>query len=130
VFNASLTEKTRKRYDRLAPWYDLFELLVESRRFAAWRSRLRERIQGPLALEVGVGTGKNMHFYPPGVRITGIDLSPGMLQRALKRSEEMQLDIKLKEMDVQDLQFPDQSFDTVFATFVFCSVPDPVLGLE
>jgi len=33
-------------------------------------------------------------------------------------------------MDVQELQFPDNSFDTVFATFVFCSVPDPVLGLR
>ena len=38
--------------------------------------------------------------------------------------------VDLAEMDVQDLAFPDQSFDTVLATFVFCSVPDPVRGLR
>lgn len=112
------------------PWYDLLEALVESWRFAAWRARLRERIRGPLVLEVGVGTGKNVRFYPSGARITGIDLSPGMLDRAQKRVGAMGLDVELTEMDVQELQFPDQSFDTVFATFVFCSVPNPILGLK
>lgn len=103
---------------------------MESWRFAAWRARLRERIRGPLVLEVGVGTGKNVRFYPSGARITGIDLSPGMLDRAQKRVGAMGLDVELTEMDVQELQFPDQSFDTVFATFVFCSVPNPILGLK
>lgn len=130
MVDASLTLQTRKRYDRLAPWYDPLEALMESWRFAAWRTRLKERIRGPLVLEVGVGTGKNMRFYPPNVRIAGIDLSPEMLKRARKRSEKMDLNVELTEMDVQNLQFPDQSFDTVFATFVFCSVPDPVLGLK
>lgn len=112
------------------PWYDLLEALVESWRFAAWRARLRERIRGPLVLEVGVGTGKNVRFYPSGARIMGIDLSPGMLDRAQKRVGAMGLDVELTEMDVQELQFPDQSFDTLFATFVFCSVPNPILGLK
>jgi ubiquinone/menaquinone biosynthesis C-methylase UbiE len=53
-----------------------------------------------------------------------------MLERAQKRALVHGLDVELLEMDVQNLKFPDQFFDTVFATFVFCSVPDPVLGLK
>ena len=124
------TNQTRKRYNRLAPYYDLMEALVESWRFAAWRSRLREKVQGTRALEVGVGTGKNMPYYPAGVAMTAIDLSPRMLKRAENRAKALGITLDLKEMDVQALRFPDESFDTVFATFVFCSVPDPILGLK
>ena len=130
VVDASGTTRTRKRYDRLARWYDLLEALMESWRFAGWRGRLKEKIRGSSVLEVGVGTGKNMRFYPPGLSVKGIDLSPRMLERAQKRTAVFGLDVDLREMDVQDLQFPDHMFDTVFATFVFCSVPDPVLGLK
>jgi len=121
--------RTQKRYDRLAPVYDLFEAAMESWRFALWRARLTESIRGPRALEAGVGTGKNIKFYPQGIDITGIDFSPRMLQRARNRAQKMGAKLDLVEMDVQQLRFPDHSFDTVFATFVFCSVPDPVQGL-
>ena len=103
---------------------------MESWRFAGWRGRLKEKIRGASVLEVGVGTGKNMRFYPPGLSVKGIDLSPRMLERAQKRTAVLGLDVELTEMDVQDLQFPDHMFDTIFATFVFCSVPDPVLVIE
>jgi len=89
----------------------------------------QEKIRGPYALEAGLGTGKNMLYYPPGVKITGIDLSPRMLNQARKRAAALGLNMDICEMDVQALAFPDNSFNTVFATFVFCSVPDPVLGL-
>jgi len=55
---------TRRRYDRLASVYDLLELPVERVRFASWRAKLRDRIVGHRALEVGVGTGKNFPYYP------------------------------------------------------------------
>lgn len=130
MIDSSSTRRTRRRYDRLARLYDFLEGPAESRRFAAWRARFRERIKGPDVLEVGVGTGKNMPFYPPGVRVTAVDLSPRMLGRAARRAESLGLELDLREMDVQALGFPDQSFDTVLAAFVFCSVPDPVLGLS
>ena len=95
-----------------------------------WRQRLRNRITGPTALEVGVGTGKNFPYYPSGVQIVGVDLSPRMLMRARRKASNRDLSVELREMDVQNLDFPDHSFDTVFATFVFCSVPDPVDGLR
>ena len=121
---------TRRRYDRLASFYDLLEAPVERFRFASWRARLRDRILGDRALEVGVGTGKNLPYYPRDVEVTAIDLSPRMLERAQRRASVLGLEVELREMDVQDLAFPDHVFDTVFATFVFCSVPDPVLGLR
>ena len=121
---------TRKRYNRIAFLYDLMEAPMERLRFTSWRQKLTGRIAGPTALEVGVGTGKNLIFYPDELNITAIDLSPRMLERARKRANKLNLNVNLQEMDVQHLNFADDSFDTVFATFVFCSVPDPVAGLQ
>lgn len=100
------------------------------RRYMPWRQRLWSLVKGPKVLEVGVGTGKNLPYYPPGIEIIAIDLTPGMLARARKRAQKIGLDLDLRLGDVQDLEFPDESFDAVVATFVFCSVPDPVLGLK
>ena len=52
-----------------------------------------------------------------------------MLALAEKRAKAMNINVDLRLMDVQELDFSDQTFDMVFATFVFCSVPDPILGL-
>ena len=126
----SKTVFTRKRYDRLAFFYDFLEAPLERYRFAHWRSRLTDRIVGDRALEVGVGTGKNLPYYPRNVKITAIDFSRRMLERARKRASVLGSMVQLQKMDVQQLAFPDNSFDTVFGTFVFCSVPDPVAGLK
>jgi len=53
-----------------------------------------------------------------------------MLSRARLRAQGLHLKADLHLGDVQALDFPDSSFDTAVATFVFCSVPDPVLGLR
>jgi ubiquinone/menaquinone biosynthesis C-methylase UbiE len=126
----SSPDLTRKRYNRIAFLYDLMEAPMERLRFASWRRKLMGRIAGPTALEVGVGTGKNLIFYPDDLVITAIDLSPRMLERARKRANKLNLNVNLQEMDVEHLNFADDSFDTVFATFVFCSVPDPIAGLQ
>lgn len=125
------TDKTRRRYQRRAPVYDFMESMAE-RRFLDWRQRLWSLVKENSILEVGVGTGKNMPLYPAGVSITGIDLTPGMLERAHRRILDLGLDnrVALHLGDAQALDFPDASFDTAVATFVFCSVPDPVLGLR
>ncbi len=127
---ASLTQVTRKRYNRIAPLYDLMETFVERARFQKWRARLWSRVRPGRILEVGVGTGKNMPYYPPGAQVTAIDLSEAMLARARSRARKLGLDVDLQWMDVQSLAFPDDAFDTAVATFVFCSVPDPIRGLQ
>lgn len=74
--------------------------------------------------------GKNIPYYPEGLEITAIDLTPGLLERAKVRTQEFGKPVILSLGDVQRLEFSDQSFDTVAATFVFCSVPNPILGLQ
>ena len=128
--DAELTDQTRKRYDRMAPIYDASEAMMERFLYSRWRRRLWSDVKGPQILEVGVGTGKNMPYYPHGVHVTAIDLSEGMLSRARKRANSLGLDVDLRQMDAQALAFPSDSFDTVVTTFVFCSVPDPIAGLR
>lgn len=77
-----------------------------------------------------MGTGKNLEFYPTGCRLTGIDLSPGMLDKARAKANKLNLSVDLLEMDGQNMTFPDHRLDTVVATCVFCSVPDPLKGLK
>jgi len=122
------TIAVQRRYDRLAAIYDLREGLVERLRFASWRRRLWSKVDGGRILEVGVGTGKNIPYYPQGASIVAIDLSPRMLKRARARASKSAAGLAL--MDAQALAFPDGSFDWVVASFVFCSVPDPLRGLQ
>ena len=124
-----LTE-TKARYDRIAPVYDLMEGLIEKIAFRGWRKKLMAKVQGEKVLEIGVGTGKNLLYYPNNISLTGIDISRNMLARAGRRAEKFQIPVELLEMDAENLQFPDDSFDTTLATFVFCSVSDPIKGLR
>lgn len=128
------TAATKTRYGRIAPIYDFIEILPELR-YSSWRKRFWEIVRGELSrgsrlLEVGVGTGKNMPYWPQGIRFTAIDLTPGMVARARQRAAKLGVEAEIMERDAQSLQFLDDSFDAAAATFVFCSVPDPVLGLQ
>jgi len=127
--DAPATARTRARYDRNAPFYDLMTRGSE-RRLASARANMWRAVRGPRVLEVGVGTGINMPYYPPGMQLTAIDLSPRMLERARLRAQKLDVVVDLREADAQALPFPGGSFETVVATCVFCSVPDPVLGLR
>ena len=129
-FAMKTKDSTLKRYNRLSFLYDYIEAPLEYFRFASWRKKLEDRIVGSRALEVGVGTGKNLPYYLREIEITAIDFSPGMLKRARKKASKEKIRVELIEMDIQQLDFPDNCFDTVFATFVFCSVPDPIAGLK
>lgn len=125
-----LTAQTRNRYGRIAKVYDLMEEPIERLFYGSWRKRVWAGVKGPQVLEVGVGTGKNMPYYPDGVHVTAIDLSERMLSRARERAKRLGLDVDLRRMDAQELAFPSDTFDTIVASFVFCSVRDPVVGLR
>ncbi len=123
------TALARARYQRISKIYDRMETLME-RRSRPWREKLWQLVTGPRVLEVGVGTGKNIPFWPLNCKITAIDLTPGMLELAHQRAKS--LNRQSEELclgDVQRLEFPSGVFDTVVSTFVFCSVPDPIKGL-
>ncbi len=127
---SKLSEKTRKRYNRIAPIYDLMEWFVERTTFRKWRNLLWNQVEGDQVLEIGVGTGKNILFYPSDTKVTAIDLSEVMMSYAKKQAEENSREVNFHLMDVEDMTFPENSFDTAVASFVFCSVPQPVKGLE
>ncbi len=129
VDDIRLAEITRKRYNRIAPLYDLMEWFVEKATFSSWRKLLWSRIKAGNVLEVGVGTGKNIPYYPSDASLTAVDLSEGMLAFAQRRAEDLAKPVKFQRMDAQALTFPDNFFDSAVATFVFCSVPQPVVGL-
>lgn len=126
--NPQATATIRARYNRIAPIYDWLEAILEGT-FKLWRKQLWSQATGKI-LEVGVGTGKNFPYYPRGAPITGIDLAERMLARARERAHKLGMSLDLRQGDVQSLDFPDNSFDTAVATFVFCSVPDPICGLR
>lgn len=123
------TAATRKRYDRIAPIYDAMEGIVEQVAFSRWRERLWSRVEGHELLEVGVGTGKNLPYHPEASEIVAIDLSRNMMARAQQRVSQSGATVELAQTDAQRLPFATGVFDAAVATFVFCSVPDPVQGL-
>lgn len=124
------SDAIRRRYDRIAPYFDGLEGFLEGLMFSRWRKRLWQQVEGEHILEVGVGTGKNFKFYPTDARITAIDFSENMLKQAHRKRERKALAVDLQQMDVQSLWFADNSFDTVIGSFVFCSVPQPRKGLK
>lgn len=119
----------RRRYNRIAPLYDFMESIVEVSRYGGWRKLLWSKVEGARILEVGVGTGKNFPYYPNDAEIVAVDFSDKMLRRAKEKASKQKLKVALRQMDVQHLEFEDNSFDTVVASFAFCSVPDPVRGM-
>ncbi len=123
VYPDERVEWLRRRWDWLSRFYDLAHLRPE------WRRRLCERVRGD-TLEVGAGTGSNLEFYPAEAALTLVDLSGGMLERARRKAERFGRAAAFRQMDIQHLDFPDETFDTVVATCVFCTVPDPVQGLR
>lgn len=123
------SEKIRKKYNRAARFYDILETPMEMMALREWRIDLMKGLEGNI-LEIGVGTGKNIEYYPDDISITAIDFSEGMLQKAREKAEKYNKNVTLIQMDAQDMKFPDNTFDTIFTTCVYCSVPDPVKGLK
>jgi ubiquinone/menaquinone biosynthesis C-methylase UbiE len=117
------TERLKRIWEKQAPRYDRSIAFWEKILFGDGRRWVCSRTQGE-ALEVAIGTGRNLTFYPEGVRLTAIDLSPAMLQRARERARELGMEIDLREGDAQDLAFLDESFDTVVCTLSLCNIPD------
>ena len=109
----------RATYQRIARWYDLLDAPFERKRYQPIRPLLFAGLSGRV-LDAGVGTGRNIPFYPQDGDMLGIDLSPAMLTRASRRRDEVGRDVALMEMDVMHTSFEDNSFDAVVSTFLFC----------
>jgi len=119
-------------FDALASGYDLFMWPLEWALFARLRQRalcaLRSSAFPRLVLEVGVGTGANLPFYPDSSRVVAVDASPEML--AIARRRRTRAVVQLSQTDVHQLAFPDATFDGVVGSFLLCNVTDPLAVLQ
>jgi phosphatidylethanolamine/phosphatidyl-N-methylethanolamine N-methyltransferase len=122
--------QVQRAYEFYAPVYDLiFDWVFAPGRAAAVKHlglRPADRV-----LEVGIGTGLNLPLYPPAVRLTGIDLSQEMLDKAVERVQTLAMpNVTLKVMDAMSMDFADNEFDKALATYTISAVPDPVAVLK
>ena len=124
----ALLEKrhVQRAYAIYSPVYDfIFDWIFHPGRLTAVQQlgiQPNDRI-----LEVGIGTGLNLPLYPANCQLVGIDLSENMLEKAQAKVAELNLDnVTLKVMDASAMDFADNEFDRVLATYVISAVPDPV----
>lgn len=122
--------QVQRAYELYAPIYDfIFDWIFAPGRAAAIK-HLDLRPTDSV-LEVGIGTGLNLPLYPPACRLTGIDLSQEMLDKAIERVQNLAMpNVTLKVMDATAMDFGDNEFDKAVATYTISAVPDPVAVLH
>lgn len=121
---------TQAKWDRAAATFDIMSGYGPEKRWEPLKRDFFATMGDGRILFLAVGTGLDIPFFPPGKNITGIDISPKMLGRAESRAARYPGHLELRVMDVHEMTFRERSFDQVFTSCTFCSVPDPVQGLE
>jgi ubiquinone/menaquinone biosynthesis C-methylase UbiE len=116
-------ERLRRYWDRHSGSYDKQMAFLDRKVFGDSRQWVCGGAVGEV-LEVGIGTGLNLDSYPADVSITGVDLSPAMLDHARRRAATTGRRVSLQVGDAHRLEFPDATFDTVVCTFALCAIPD------
>ena len=116
-------ERLRRYWDKSAKSYDREMALFERVLLADGRQWACSQASGDV-LEIAIGTGRNLPFYPPDVRLKGVEFSPAMLEIARERASALGRDADLRLGDAQALDLPDAAFDTVLCTLSLCAIPD------
>ena len=122
--------QVQRAYEFWAPAYDfIFDWIFAPGREAAIKHLDLTRQHS--VLEVGIGTGLNLPLYPETCRLTGIDLSQEMLDKAVEKVQTLTMpDVTLKVMDATSMDFGENEFDRALATYTISAVPDPVAVLR
>jgi ubiquinone/menaquinone biosynthesis C-methylase UbiE len=120
---------TRQKWDKAAPSFDLMAGGGAEVRWRPVKERLFGNMDGRI-LFMAIGTGLDIAAFPPGKDITAIDISPKMLEQAKDRIAAYDGKIDAQVMDVHEMPFAPDSFDQIYTSCTFCSVPDPVNGLK
>src|SRR5437588_9729895 len=116
----SESQRVRDIFEREAPKYDRQISFFEKILFGGGREWVWSQAEGEV-LEIAAGTGRNLSFYRPPVRLTMTEFTPAMLELARQRQAELGREAELREGDAQQLDFPDESFDTVVCTLGLCT---------
>jgi ubiquinone/menaquinone biosynthesis C-methylase UbiE len=120
---------TQKKWDRIASFYKWSNGAAE-RRWEPWKRPLFSKMGAGDILFLAIGIGSEIRLFPENRRITAIDISPRMLAKAREKATHYNGSIRLMEMDARNLNFSSETFDQVFTSCTFCSVPEPVRGLK
>ena len=120
---------TQEKWDRASSCFDLVQSFGAERRWGPAKREVFGAMQGKV-LFVGVGTGLDIPSFPPDREIVGIDISARMLAKAQLRATAYHGRLELRQLDVHEMGFAPGSFDQVYTSCTFCSVPDPVRGLQ
>jgi ubiquinone/menaquinone biosynthesis C-methylase UbiE len=121
--NVNPTERVRGFYQRYAPRYDRETSYYDRFLLGDRRAKLCGQARGSV-LEVAIGTGRNLPFYPRGIQLTGIDFTAAMLEIARDRAHNLGMQVDLIEADAQSLPFDDATFDTVVCTLALNAIPN------
>ncbi len=120
---------TQAKWDRAAASFDLMNSRGPEWRWGPYKREFFSSMRGRV-LFLAVGTGLDIGFFPPDQQVTGIDISPKMIELARPRAKSYAGQLELHVMDVHEMPFEPGSFDQVYTVCTFCSVPNPVKGLE
>jgi len=123
MIQESKNERLRRYWDKHASSYDSEMAFFERVLFDDGRGWVCAQATGDV-LEVAIGTGRNLSFYPPGIRLTGVEFSSAMLAVARERANTLGRQVDLRLGDAQALDLPDEAFDTVVCTLSLCGIPD------
>jgi ubiquinone/menaquinone biosynthesis C-methylase UbiE len=126
---AAETERVQRLWNKSAAGFDKSIAVYERWLFAGGREWACSQAAGDV-LEIGIGTGRNLAYYPQGVRLVGVELSEEMLAIAKHRAEHSHVEADLRLGDAQKLDLPDESFDTVVCTLSLCSIPDDLRAVQ
>ena len=121
--NGAETERIRSLYEKEAPRYERSMKFFDRVLFKDARSWVCSKAEGR-TLEIAAGTGMNLPYYPRGIELTAIELSPAMLELARRRAADLGREVELREGDATALPFGDEEFDAVVCTFALCTIPD------
>jgi len=122
------SQELARKYNRFARWYDWVEGVPDLLGVRRLRRRLLRQASGKV-LEVAVGTGKNLRYYPQGCGIIAVDVSREMLNVARERAVKLSMNVSFLLADAEALPFSDQIFDTVVSSLSTCTFPNPVAAL-
>jgi ubiquinone/menaquinone biosynthesis C-methylase UbiE len=119
-----------------ATWGRAFSAMYDSCMKGTEEAGLREMRRSLLAeakgrtIELGAGTGVNVDLYPEAVtELVMTEPDPHMVKQLRERVSESRREATISEAGAERLPFPEESFDTVVATLVLCTVPDPEAAL-
>lgn len=121
IREAYSSEEMMDKYESIEPVYRFLT--------GRYRSPFFSDIEGRV-LDVACGAGVNFEHVPADSDIVGIDINDDLLEMAGEKAAETHSSVELQEMDAQDLNFEDDSFDTVISTLSSCTFPDPIEALN